>query len=75
MNGVDKGLKGLGLDIKLKWFKLVPLYLIFFNSKEERITPRRRTHIAEPRKLFVYVCDWCVFSYAFSKLVFRIKDW
>jgi hypothetical protein len=58
-------------DIKLERFKLVPLYLIFLNSKEEdRITPRGRRHIAEPHKLFVYMCDWCVFSCAFFSNLF-----
>ena len=38
--------------------------------------PRGRGHFAEPRKLFVYVCDWCVYALMlFFKLVFRIKDW
>jgi hypothetical protein len=53
-------------DIKLEQFRLVPLYSIFLNSKEgDRITPRGCRHIAEPRKLFVYVCDWCVFLCVF----------
>jgi hypothetical protein len=59
--GCTRGYRAWVWDIILERFKLVPLYSIFLNSKEEdRITPRERKHIAKLRKLFVYVCDWCV---------------
>ena len=53
---VYKGLRAWVWDIKLERFKLVPLYSIFLNNKEgDHITSRGRRHIAESRKLFVYM--------------------
>ena len=77
LSRVYKGLRALVWDIKLEWFRLVPLYSIFFNSKEgDWITFRGRRHIAEPCKLFVYMWDWCMFSCVFfPNLSFRIKGW